>query len=557
MEMHFAIAKTVSFIDPDSEVATAEYQKAIEIAQKQGSEEVLKEFYLQQILAYVDVRLMDSSEYALKAIENYLELDKSNSKVFACMGVVRFQNGDNKGAIEAFQQSLELNKRDHEVGIALLRTMFKMKDYDGMVSQIEHYGHLTVGFWLRESLESSEHRMILYAARATNKLSLLIHCYEHEIQNTQLSDEDPEAMKDADPMEKARLTLRSRTRNTAASSMFRVYLGWLYLEFLGQSDKAFELWKTAFFQRSEFFNLGNLYSSLFATDIIPDFFALFSQLIYEKALDPDPEVSERMLSLLENLQRREKAFYELDEYHMTDFRNMSLLLAKLYLKHGRKEEARKMLNEQFQRAIDILQDDIDWNDRSGYDVLAGLLFLNGQLENAKLAVSLKRFFASGFEAKLKGEEIGTPGHGRDNSYAKDAERKEEKVEGQEQAQDNTNDDDSTASNEGYVEWWAQTTCAGWYVCKNDSVIPYGATAYTCTTCVNVDFCERCYDNLRNGTGKERLFVCNPSHDFIKTPPEGLERIKHQTITMNGKSVSFVNWLEEVRKEWRTGLCFKS
>jgi hypothetical protein len=380
----------------------------------------------------------------------------------------------------------------------------------------------------------------------------MIKCYEHEIQNIQLSDKDLEAMKDADPVEKARLTLQCRRRNIAISSMFRVYLGWLYLEFLGQPDEAFELWKTAFFQCSEFFNMGNLTSSAFTSDIIPDFFALFSQLIYEKALDPDPEVAGRMLSLLENLQRREKAFHDLDEYHTADLRNMNLLLAKLYLKHGRKEEAWKMLNEQFQRAIDILQDEIDWNDRTGYDALAGLLFLNGRLEKAKLAVSLKRFFALGFEAKPEEEKIDTLEHAQDNSNVGDAERKEEKAKGQERAQDNANDDDSTASDEEYQGWWFQTTCAGWYVCENDSKIQYGATAYTCTTCANVDFCERCYDNLRNETRKEKLLVCNPSHDFIKTPPEGLERIKDQTITMNGRNVSFVDWLEEVRREWKMG-----
>lgn len=139
-----------------------------------------------------------------------------------------------------------------------------------------------------------------------------------------------------------------------------------------------------------------------------------------------------------------------------------------------------------------------------------------------------------------------------NSNVGDSERKEEKVKGQERAQDEANDDDSTASDKEDLRWWAHTCCAGQYVCGNDSKIQYGAIAHTCTTCANVDFCERCYDNLRNETGKERLLVCNPSHDFIKTPSEGLERIKDQTITMNGRNVSFVDWLEEVWREWKMG-----
>src|SRR5205807_1025163 len=150
-----------------------------------------------------------------------------------------------------------------------------------------------------------EHKEIMHAARTVNKVDIVIKCYEHEIQNIQLSDEDLKEVKDSDPVKTAQKTLQNRTRRVAISSMFRVYLGWLYLEILGRPDEAFELWKTAFFQRSEFFNMGNLTSSQFTGEFIPDFFALFSQLIYEKALDPDAEVAGRMIFHLEHLHRRE------------------------------------------------------------------------------------------------------------------------------------------------------------------------------------------------------------------------------------------------------------
>ncbi|KAH9203928.1 hypothetical protein DL95DRAFT_471949 [Leptodontidium sp. 2 PMI_412] len=507
------------------------------MAQEQGSDDALKEFYLQQIMAYVDVRLIRAHENALEAIENYLKLDDSNAKVLACLGVVCVENHDNKGAIEHFQKSLELNKRDHEVGIALLRTLFGMKDYEGMMSQIEHYGVLLVGSWLRNSDSFIKHKEIMHAARTVNKVDIVIKCYEHEIQNIQLSDEDLREVKDADPVKTAQKTLLYRTRRVAISSMFRVYLGWLYLEILGQPDEAFELWKTAFFQHSEFFNKGSL-----ATEFIPDFFALFSQLIYEKALDPDPEVAGRMIFHLEHLHRREKVFQEFHKSPIgTGLGNVNLLLARLYLKHGRKDEARKMLNDQFQSAIDILGDEIGCYDKFGYDALAALLFLNGQLEKAEVASSLKRFFENGFDVEPK-------------------KRKDDALEhGQQPPPDKQDDSVSTVSDNDDDDTWLKTVvCAGGYTCENESRgIPYGATAYTCTTCANVNFCETCYDSLRKETGQRKLFVCSPSHDFIKTPPEGLEKIKDQKITMNGKSMSFVDWLAEVRKEWKTGLCFKS
>ncbi len=287
-----------------------------------------------------------------------MKLDDSNAEVIACLGVVRVKMRDNKGAIETFQKSLELNKRDHEVGIALLRTLFKMKDYEAMMLQIEYYGTPTVGSWLRESYGFDVHKEILHAARTVNKVGKVLECYEHEIQNVGLSGEDLNEVKDADPAKTAQKTLLCRKVRIAVSSMFRVYLGWLHLETPGQPDEAFELWKTAFFQRSEFFNLCNLTITEFASDIIPYFFVRFSQLIYEKALGLDPAVTDEMILHLEHLQRRKKVFEQLDRFSLPgdNLRPVVLLLAKLYLKHGRKDEARKILNDQFQTAMNILGD---------------------------------------------------------------------------------------------------------------------------------------------------------------------------------------------------------
>jgi tetratricopeptide (TPR) repeat protein len=174
METHLLIAKTISYAYSDSEMATAEYEKSIKMAQEQGRDDVLKEVYLQQAMSFVDVGelglYLAEKEEALKAIERYMKLDDSNPKVLACLGVVRAEMRNNKGAIEAFQKSLELNKKDCEVGIALLRTLFKMKDYEGMMSQIDYYGIPTVGSWLRESDSLDEHREILHAARTVNKV---------------------------------------------------------------------------------------------------------------------------------------------------------------------------------------------------------------------------------------------------------------------------------------------------------------------------------------------------------------------------------------------------
>ncbi len=572
MEMHFLIAKTMSYLAPGSKMQIAEYQKAIQMAQEQGRDDVLQQIYLQQALSFFDDGEFPfdlgtrKEEEALTAIERYMKLDDSNAKVLACLGVVRAKMQNKKGAIEAFQKSLELNKKDYKVGIALLRTLFKMKDYEGMMLQIGYYGIPTVGSWLRESNSFDEHREILHAARAVNKVDRVLECYEREIRNIQLSDDDLNEAKDTDPVKTAQQTLRRRKVRIAVSSMFRVYLGWLHLETLGQPDKAFELWKTSFFQRSEFFNLGNLTISKFTTDIIPYFFVRFSQLIYEKALDPDPAVSDGMILHLEHLQRRKKVFQQLDRFSFAgaNLRPVDLFLAKLYLKHGRKDDAGKILNDQFQTAMDILEDEVFLNDGYGYDALATLLFLNGQLEKAELAMALKRFFVMGFDVESKDRKADAPERTQENLDISDAERKDGDSEVQECLPDKQDDDVSTILDNGYDydSSWYRILCAGGYYCPYEpSPIPYHATIYTCTTCANTSFCEACYDDLRKETNQRKMFVCSPKHDFIKTPPEGLEKIKVEgeisMITMNGKTVSSVDWLADVRKGWKTGLCFKS
>jgi tetratricopeptide (TPR) repeat protein len=279
MEVYLAIAKTISSLYEHSDMATVEYRKAIEQAQKQGSEKMLKKIYLEQIMANVDIRLTECSEYGLEAIEKYMELDTSNPKVLGSMGVALLKKEDKAGAVEAFKKSLELDNRDEEVGLALLSTLFRMKEYDDMMSEIERHGIQTLGFWLRSSVDAIYPiRYILSAASMTKKLGLLIQCFESEMENVQFSKEDLKVIDQVGPENRPRIKLSLHTKKVAMSSMFRVYLGWLYLEFLGQPDEAFKLWKTAFFHRIEFFNLGRLVSSEFETYIIPNFFDIFAQL---------------------------------------------------------------------------------------------------------------------------------------------------------------------------------------------------------------------------------------------------------------------------------------
>jgi hypothetical protein len=196
--------------------------------------------------------------------------------------------------------------------------------------------------------------------------------------------------------------------------------------------------------------------------------------------------------------------------------------------------------------MDFLGDDSNWNFGYGYGAPAALLFVNGQLENAELAVSLIRFSRLGFDSEYKKRRENTSEHTKNESDLNITERKDEKGEGKQTPPDTP--DESVISG----------LCSNWYSCENGSgALPFDATLYSCTTCYDVTFCETCYNNLCDETGQRKLFICSRSYEFIKTPPAGLERIEEPTITINGKSISYADWLADVRRNWKKGLCFKS
>ncbi len=183
-------------------------------------------------------------------------------------------------------------------------------------------------------------------------------------------------------------------------------------------------------------------------------------------------------------------------------------------------------------------------------------------------MSLKRFFAVGFDVKSMKRKEDTPEPAQEILDIDYAERKDGESEVQERPPDKhnsdvntTDEDDAEDDDEDDEDLWCRVFCTCRYTCAySPRAIPNDATFYTCTTCANVNFCETCYNDLQRETNQRKLFVCSPSHDFIKNPPDGLEKIdgqKNMTITMNGKIVLPADWLADVRKEWKTGLCFNS
>ncbi|KAJ9647100.1 hypothetical protein H2199_002086 [Coniosporium tulheliwenetii] len=467
----------------------------------------------------------------LQQVEQYISLDKCNYEMYTCLGIARQEHlQDQQGAIAAFRTAISLNRNDNIVFSALVYSLWETKDYSGIMELFESYDDVTVGFWIRGQLGSPRFQeMLFYAAREADKTELLIGCYERELSKTWDRNLNAIGKIQRDLrwglVGESRRWANERRFYTAGSSFLRCWLALLYAKYRGQPDVALNLWRTAIFRDSEVFKLCPVDSS-FSTRIVPDIFAQYAGVLYNKALQSDGSVDGNMLTPLERLRQRYDAFQELDTILPTisNQKKIYILLAQLYIRCGRTEEARALLNEQFQRSIEILKDEIDWNDTAGYNILSKILFASGRSNAARIALSLRRFDSIGYSGAEQDSDV-----------------------------EESDPGEATEDKGGHVI--IVLRCANRWDCASGSdVIWRRQPMYSCMTCVEVDFCERCYSSHvsnEKAEGAKRLYVCNSTHQFLKAPLEDWT-VKDGIMTISGRLVKVAQWLDDVEKKWDSG-----
>ena len=67
--------------------------------------------------------------------------------------------------------------------------------------------------------------------------------------------------------------------------------------------------------------------------------------------------------------------------------------------------------------------------------------------------------------------------------------------------------------------------------------------YVCKSCIDADFCERCFKFFRNGTAFERC----QNHEFIRLPRDVWKDLKRNCVDENGKTVQM--WLAETYERY--------
>ncbi|KAF2794591.1 hypothetical protein K505DRAFT_324678 [Melanomma pulvis-pyrius CBS 109.77] len=565
VDVHRRIAKTMAFIG-QSAMAEIEWNKAIELAETNGEEERLKELYYQFVLSLTSLREMRCSPVVLQFAEKYLALDPSNYKMQACLGLARLRHlDDRKGAIEGFRSALMLEPQDHSVLATLLDVLWEQGNFEGIMELFEKEDAEIRGGRIRACIERDFLQDVLFlAARETGKIETLVGYYEAEIARpcTELlisTDNDPRNESTWNEADEAIGRFNRQHLYPAGSALLMCRLAFLHQRYRGDSPAALRLWTTIFLERSDVYELGDI-SSQYSMNTLQTFMGMFAELLYEDALKPDGAVHDESLRSLERLRYRYDVFREHDEYgaSLTNEKNLNLFLAMLYRQTGRNDEARELLKQQFERGIELLSDDIDWNDGFGWHILSKILFACGQKENAAIAQFLRRYVRYQPEEQEEVDRSQMANETTKSAGDKGPE-KEEQPTREEDDEDGDGDRDEKPLF-GIVERMVDDEllrCSMLHDCSNRGTATKKFSLFSCMICVRVQFCEDCYArhtsavrNSTNTTADHRaehgrlISVCSLKHEHIEVPRKGW-RLKGDVMTIEGKDISLASWLESL------------
>jgi tetratricopeptide (TPR) repeat protein len=564
VDVHCRIAKTAAF-DGEGKIAEIEWNKAIELAEVTGKEDRLQDLYYQFIQSLTDIRLLWCEPVVLQLAKKYLALDSSDARMHACLALARFRHlGDNNGAIDEYRTALSLEPRDNSILIALISVLWDQRDMKGILELFENRDSDITSYRIRACMDrDSYHDLLALAARDLGKIEYLVKCYETAISRPWT---EPPIGKEYDDREEelwetlgeAFGRLNRKEHYSKGTALLTCRLADLHSRYRGDSGAALNLWTAVFLEQSEIFGLAELHSG-YRMDTIPMLVDMFAELLYEDALKSDGFVNEESLRSLERLRNRHDWFREQDRYgaSLTNQRNLNLFLAKLYRQTGRDAEAKELLREQFERGIELLNDDVDWNDTSGYHVLSKILFTCGQKEDAAIAQSLRRYT----RYQPEEDEIVDGSDTSVNILSTSGRERESTEESQVPSEEDGDEDgDEEEFPTGIVERPGRRgsgfVCSMLYDCPDSSTLTTNSPFFVCMTCVKVQFCEGCYARHTSGVGEstatsadqpcaeknKHISICSSRHEHIKVPIDGW-RLTEDVMTIAGKEIPVRRWLE--------------
>jgi tetratricopeptide (TPR) repeat protein len=387
LETHCRVARSMAFIY-ELDYAIPEYRKAAQKLTDSNSGTqvpILKSTLLE--LASVYCCNTSTCHMVLDLLNEYLALDQSNYKAYSRLGVALWRCDRNSEAIEAMAKALALEPTDPDTVRQLVDLMMSENRYSDIITLLETEEPRTSCLRIQGNIDVPKfHNSIFYAGLVTGKLKLVTEIYQSTIAQIgigtmQLSHRDimytPES----------------------AGVLARRWLALLYQRYTGEPDRAFHLYVDALLHSAAFWKLGQWHSGM-DFEIIPSACDDFAELIYEMAsplTHDENDVNDNklltMIKILERLRTRQaasEANTAYEHWKIYSQKNINVILSKLYLRCGRNAEADFLLREQAQRGIDLLQDDIYWNDGYGFQTLSKVLIAYGREDDAKISLGLRQ-----------------------------------------------------------------------------------------------------------------------------------------------------------------------
>ena len=286
-------------------------------------------------------------------------------------------------------------------------------------------------------------------------------------------------------------------------------------------------------------------------------------------------------------------FSEKDTENEQDIWNIrpNISLASAYLSSNQLQEAAKLLDHTFSMCMDLLRDDVSWNDSTSLRLLAKLLACAGLQRDAMIA------YSAGFsnldapsdekdlDAKSPTEDVAvqtdfgdTSGTSEEDNSQKDTpgDSQSEAQEGEKQpAEDKGKDatsekDGSKDKTEGDIVEIARPKLqrlipegqeelapmpGGWTCDGCSKEFPYWVIdepLYLCLICRDIDLCKDCHAKRlkANEEGSNtRVAYCGMNHDYVKGPIEGWGGIKEGIMTVLPEKINFHHWLTDLEERW--------
>ena len=322
----------------------------------------------------------------LDLLNEYLALDQSSYKAYFCLALALDLCGRQSEVNEALTKALAVEPTDPDASYRLISIMASEQRYMDIITLLETEERRTTCMWIQGNIDNpSFHNTIFYAGLVTGELKLVAEIYESTI--VQISSGIKQATRDDIVF----------TPESAGVLAHR-WLALFYQRYAGEPDRALHLYADALLHSPAFWKLGQWHSDM-DSRIIPSACDDFAELIYEKA-NPlthgknDTNDAELLttIKMLERLRARQTASEANTGEHWKIYsrKNINVLLSKLYLRCGRNAEADLLLLEQAQRGIDLLQDDLHWNDRYGFHTLSKVLLAYGWEDDARTSLSLRQ-----------------------------------------------------------------------------------------------------------------------------------------------------------------------